>query len=341
MRRIAEPAGAERGSTAVVVALLMVVLLGFAAISIDVAKLYSERAQLQNGADAAALMVAHKCAKNEADPDCSAGSPMAAELADKNAVDGLSNIKSIALDKPGRTVQVTAGAKEAGAAPNNVTMFFAGVLGFPSAEVSARSKVIWGSPVKGPVPFPLTFSVCQVSGMVDGATQLLQHHASSAHSSCSLGPGGATVPGGFGWVAQPLGQCSVSVDLATNQAGSAVGNDGPSYCNETLNGWAADLAAGKKVVVLFPVFDDAIGGGSNASYHLTSFAAISVEGWKFGGTEALPLVFRNMTNPDRRLRCEESCRGIIGKFIKYVSLSDAFKLGPLNSSGATLVKITG
>jgi uncharacterized membrane protein len=40
-------------------------------LAIDVAKLYAERAQLQNGSDAAALMMAQKCAKNGADVDCS------------------------------------------------------------------------------------------------------------------------------------------------------------------------------------------------------------------------------------------------------------------------------
>ena len=94
-------------------------------------------------------MVAQKCAKNEADTNCSATSPLAADLANKNAVDGLSNVKSIALDKTNRTVQVTAGAKETGSTTNNVSLFFAGVLGIPSAEVSASSSVRWGSPVEG------------------------------------------------------------------------------------------------------------------------------------------------------------------------------------------------
>ena len=45
----------ERGAVAVMVALLMVPLIGFAAIAIDVAAMWSERQQLQNGADAGAL----------------------------------------------------------------------------------------------------------------------------------------------------------------------------------------------------------------------------------------------------------------------------------------------
>ncbi|WP_418606589.1 pilus assembly protein TadG-related protein [Georgenia sp. SUBG003] len=61
--------GARRNC--VVVALLMVPLIGFAAISVDVAASYAERQQLQNGADAAALAVAQECALDgcPADPE--------------------------------------------------------------------------------------------------------------------------------------------------------------------------------------------------------------------------------------------------------------------------------
>jgi Flp pilus assembly protein TadG len=63
VRRLGVSTDGERGGIAVIVAILMVVMLGFAALAIDVAKLYAERAQLQNGSDAAALMMAQKCAK--------------------------------------------------------------------------------------------------------------------------------------------------------------------------------------------------------------------------------------------------------------------------------------
>ena len=51
----------ERGATAVVFALLLVPVLGFAAIAVDVGSLYAERARLQVAADAAALAVAQDC----------------------------------------------------------------------------------------------------------------------------------------------------------------------------------------------------------------------------------------------------------------------------------------
>jgi Flp pilus assembly protein TadG len=53
----------ERGVVAVIVGLLLgTVLLGLGALVIDVGQIYQERAELQNGADAAALAVAKSCA---------------------------------------------------------------------------------------------------------------------------------------------------------------------------------------------------------------------------------------------------------------------------------------
>jgi Flp pilus assembly protein TadG len=338
VRRVRVSSDTERGGIAVIVAFLMVVMLGFAALAIDVAKLYAERAQLQNGADAAALMMAQKCAKNDADTECSATSPLAADLANKNAVDGLSNVKSIALDKTNRTATITTGAKESGASTNSVSLFFAGVLGISSAEVNASSSVRWGSPVEGTIVFPLAFSICQVSGMVDGSAQLLQNFSADANPDCPLGPAGKTVPGGFGWILQASGQCGGLVNLAISQSGGETGNDGPSNCDAILNGWASNLAAGKQIIVLLPVYDDVTGTGAGANYHLNSFAAFSVQGWAFSGADKLPMVYNNAPTPS--LKCQGNCRGIIGKFVKYVSLADGYKLGPVSPNGALVVELT-
>jgi Putative Flp pilus-assembly TadE/G-like len=339
VRRLAAPTDAERGGIAVIVALLMVALLGFAAISIDVAMLYSERAQLQNGSDSAAFMLAQKCAKNESDPQCSASSSLAADLANKNAVDGLANVNSIALDKPNRTVKVTAGAKEAGGTTNSVSLFFAGVLGFSSSEVTASSGVRWGSPEKGTTPFPITVSICQVRGQVD-VMQLLQLHGKNANPDCHYGPSGAFVEGGFGGLQQDSGVCGATIDIATSKAGGDTGNNPPPYCQTTLNTWAADMNSGKEVIILLPVFNKVTGTGTNAVYGLTTLAAFKVVGWKLGST-GLPYTFRNRS-PDvpSALECREPCRGIIGTFVKYVSLADGYTLGPVNRDGAAVVEMT-
>ncbi|TLM74708.1 pilus assembly protein TadG-related protein [Pseudarthrobacter sp. NamB4] len=339
MRRIANTAGGERGAVAVLVAVLMVVLLGFAAISIDVAKLYSERAQLQNGADAVALMVAQKCAKGTDDSNCSSNAPAAKALAGDNAVDGISNVISVDLDKSAGTVRVVTGAEEIGAGTNSVSLFFAGVLGFTSAEVSAASSARWGSPAKGRTPFPITVSICQVRGQT-GVPQLLQLHGNNANPDCSYGPNGAPVPGGFGGLKENTSFCGADIDIEAASAGSNTGNDPPKHCDSALNGWAADMQAGKEVIMLLPIFDAVTGVGDNATYHFKTIAAFRVMGWKLGAT-GLPYTFRNRT-PDvpAELQCFGSCRGIIGKFVEYLSLSDEFTLGPPTADGAKLVKLT-
>lgn len=81
----------DEGATAVLVALLAVVLFGFGAFAIDISSLWSERRQLQSGSDAAALAVAQSCAAG----DCNSGegyAALAAEYANDNANDGAANV---------------------------------------------------------------------------------------------------------------------------------------------------------------------------------------------------------------------------------------------------------
>ncbi len=307
----------------------MVVLLGFAALAVDVGMLYAERTQLRNGSDAAAIAVAQKCAKNINDADCSTTSPLARSLPTAMPAMVRAISRPSSLDKTARTVTVTAGAQEAGKAPNQVSLFFARALGVNNAEVTAASTVQWGSPLAGPTAFPVTFSICQVKNHVDGALQLLQNHGSNANPDCLYGPSGAAVQGGFGWLTNDPGICGALIDLAIAEGGSDPGNSAPGSCQGTLTNWAAEITAGRDVVVFLPVFDKVTGTGAGAVYSLTSFAAFKVKGWSFSGDNKLPNSFQNTTAPvSSSVACDGNCRGIIGSFIKYVSLADGFTLGP-------------
>lgn len=340
MRRLKLGANRERGGMSVIVALLMVVLLGFTALAVDVGKLYSEKAQLQNSADAAALMVAQRCAENEADPDCATNSALAVTIVNGNALDGQSNVRSLALDLTTNTVSVTASAREQGEEPHKVSLIFANALGISSAEVNATSSVRWGSPVKGPAPFPITVSICQVRNQT-GVMQLLQLHGNNANPDCLYGPSGAAVEGGFGGLRQDTGACGAQIDIAASTAGGDTGNNPPPGCQATLNSWAADMNAGKDVILLLPIFNAVTGTGNNAVYGLKTFAAFNVEGWKFG-TPGLPYTFRNRSADNTSgLECREPCRGIIGTFIEYVSLADGYELGDVDPDGVTVVEISG
>ncbi|TDT85669.1 putative Flp pilus-assembly TadE/G-like protein [Arthrobacter sp. AG258] len=342
MRRLKPTMGkndGERGAVSVIVALTLVVFLGFGAMAVDVAMMYSERTQLRNGADAAALAIAQKCAKNPSDADCSSTSSLAKTLANNNANDSLSNLKSVVLDKTNRKVTVTVGSQEAGHTANQVSLFFARALGINTAEVNAPAAVQWGSPTKGLAAFPITISICQVRGQY-GVMQLLQMHGSGANPGCNYGPSGAPVEGGFGGLKQDPSVCGATIDISKSTAGGDTGNNPPSYCDSLLNSWAADITAGKDVIVLIPIFNAVTGTGNNAVFGLTTFAAFKVAGWKFGPT-GLPYTFHNRT-PDvpAALQCREPCKGIIGTFVKYVSLANGYTLGPVNPDGATIVALS-
>lgn len=341
----------EQGAISVIVAILLVSLLGFVAIAVDVGVIYSERAQLQNGADASAIAMAQKCAKDSADPGCSTTSSLATSLTNQNALDGMSNVYNVELDKTTRKVSVTTTAKEAGGTDNSVSLFFADVLGIPTKEVGTRSSAEWGSPKAGRTAFPLAFSICQVKDHLDGSLQLLQDHGNNANPDCNYGPSGAAVAGGFGWLAPDAGKCGGTIDLDLSEGGSDTGNNAPGHCATELNQWASDITAGKDVVVLLPVFDEVTGTGAGAVYGLVSFAAFKVTGWKFSGGDgkgpddnSLPYTFRNqvstVTGVTKATECKGACRGIIGSFIKYVSLADGYTLGPVNEYGATVARPT-
>ncbi|MET4133941.1 pilus assembly protein TadG-related protein [Pseudarthrobacter sp. PvP090] len=316
MRRITAPADRERGGIAVIVALLMVVLLGFAAISIDVARMYSERAQLQNGSDSVALMLAQKCAKNANDPDCSATSLLASDLANKNAVDGQSNVKSIVLDKTNRTATVTTGAKETGGTPNSVSNFFARALGIPTSEVTATSSVQWGTPSKGTVVVPLAIAECKFSSDPT-FVQILDMNAG----------GCAGIPGGFGWINDGAdAKCSVKISAgAANDPGiwfsSDTGASAPSVCS------SADLSALKNQTVLLPLYAVATGTGSGGKYYVKGFAAFHVTGYHFASESWAT----SGSIPNKSIR---------GYFVKFVSLSQALELGSTPDYGTAIVRLT-
>lgn len=344
MRRLTRDKANENGAISVIVAILMVTLLGFVAIAVDVGVIYSERAQLQNGADASAIALAQKCARNAADPACSTTSTLATSLANQNALDGMSKVHTIELDTTARKVSVTTSAKEPGGTDNSVSLFFADVLGVPTKEVGARASAVWGSPKAGRTAFPLAFSICQIKDNIGGSLQLLQEHGKNANADCNYGPSGAAVQGGFGWLVQDAGKCGGTIDLAVSEGGSDPGNNAPGNCTTELNRWASDITAGRDVIVLLPVFNKVSGTGAGAIYGLVSFAAFKVTGWKFSGGTGLPYEFRSekstTTGVTTATECKGECRGVIGSFVKYVSLADGYTLGPVDEYGATIARPT-
>lgn len=295
----------ENGASAVLVGILMVPLIGCLAIALDVGALYVERSQLQNGADAAALAIAHDCAE---DGVCDNPSIIAANYTDANANDGAANVLTPTFPTV-NTVVVTSSTRVAGTNANAISHPFAALLGITSSTVVASATAEWGAPQASAIVLPLALSYCEFNPALDGTLQTIRY---DTNLECK-GPEGHPIPGGFGWLDRPGGGCEAFIDLDNATVGSEPGNSYPGACDEIM-------ATLEGQTVLVPIFDDAEDiGGEHGVYHVHAFAAFTVTGWKFSGGNSMPNVNIDPAAPP----CTGNCRGIQGYFDRWVSLEDA------------------
>jgi Flp pilus assembly protein TadG len=294
MRRMT---GNEDGAVAVMTALLMVVLLGMSAIVVDIGMLYAERAQLQSGADAAALAIAQDCAAGH----CGDYVATATRLANANANDDHSAAAPVIAGNT-VTVQTSTLTRDGGTA---VRHWFAPILGIDSTRVAAVAKASWGSPSKATV-FPFTAPKCKF----DQAPTDTEIWITSL-STCT-GSSGTTLPGAFGWLDEDgKKNCRASVDIDQIIIGGAPGKSGPQNCD--IDG----------TTILLPVYDQKSGQGNNVTYGIYGFAAFRVTAHSWPSQQ--------LTQPG----CDQ-CTGVKGKFITLVSLQDLQSFGVEELGGPAL-----
>jgi len=190
-------------------------VLGFAAIAIDIARLTVEKTELQNGADAAVIAIAQNCAQGA----CGDTAATATTLAGVNATDGYATATASVA---GSTVTAQTGTLNKDGT-TKIDYFFAPAPGIDSGTATSTASAAWGSPASGPAVFPLTFSRCQFDAALSGTTQLIEYNTGPSR----VGPTGHAIPGGFGWLKTPSGQCSLNVSIASAQVGSDNGNSFP------------------------------------------------------------------------------------------------------------------
>ena len=319
----------ERGATAIFTAIVIVMLMGFAALAVDVGALWWDKKELQNGADAAALALAQSCAEADGATGCENDRPMATDLAEDNKtatlgvnearipIDGIRRVDAHGNPDPhGNYVSVTVTGQG--------RIWFSAFLGAGPSDVSARATASWG-PVGSARVLPLAISLCELLtyGVPSGAGEivvLISDDATGCH------PDGAVheAPGGWGWlVPESTPDCTVVVDAGA-WADSKTGKPIPTGCDGALQG-----LQGK--TVLMPVFDRTNGlTGSNAKFHLIGFAQLEVEAYCFGN-------HIKYTRPGD-LGCP-SKRWIAGRFVQMVDLSA--DTGDGENFGATTVRLTG
>lgn len=349
MRRI-KADESERGVVAPLTAILLVFLLGMTALAVDVGMMYSEHAQLQNGADASALAIAQACAASPPAAACSTPTSSASVYANGNALDGHSNVVSATVS--GGTVEVTTQSRD-DAGNNHLSLVFARALGIETTVINATAQAKFGG-YKSANVFPLSFSKCESDPAFTKGLQFFPEHGNAIASmdgyDCVTGSSsGSEVPGGFGWLDHAAGTCNSTVSIATPWVGTNTGHDYDSDCATLLSEWGAELAKpGGKVDILIPIFDDKRGVGANAEFHIEAFAQLSLRGWNFGGGTKLPKDFmtadatalHDKLVADKDIKLKNSDNGIYAEFIKKVSLAEVGTLGGPTTYGVQGAKLS-
>jgi len=352
MRRLTD----DTGAVAVIVVILAVVLFGMAAMVVDVASLWSERRQLQNGADAGALAVAQMCATGS----CDGYATEAQKYADDNANDGTANVEEVcgatSAGLPAcSTAPATTPAGEGwvrvqtqtgdNSGPGLLPPFLASVLvpDYSGSTVHTAATANWGSPSGIAAGLPLTFSECEwLAATDDGASyappppyasgwptdsngesleRVIYFHDTTAAGFCNAGPSGADLSGGFGWLEPDSGECEATTTTGwfDDKTGVAV----PTGCK-------TDLASLVGELIYVPVFDQTNGlTGTNGEYQLAGYAAFYLTGYSFPSATQQSLVTGSAP-------CSGSSNCISGFFTQAL-LPQGGVVGDGPAMGATVV----
>ena len=336
----------ERGASAVLVGILLVPLLGFVAIAVDVGALYTERAQLQNGADAAALTIAKDCQ----DGVCTDAAGAAKRYTDANTNDGAANVLAPSISMADKTVTVTDSTRVAGTNAGAISHPFARFIGVDSTTVGAAATAQWGGPGSGKV-LALALSWCEFQESLAASGNHVTIRTDT-NKICKHTPSEEVIPGGFGWL-NDSSACMATINLSLNLDANKqlwVGSDPGGSANTDCK---SKLESLKGTTVLVPIYDRVRGTGTNAEYRIFAFAGFTITGWNFPSTKVLdPLAPLCPTTgptapkgPKPPKPCDASDKsnnwhGIQGVFNKWVSIDGAFGLGgpQLNATSVNLIK---
>jgi hypothetical protein len=261
----------ENGQAIVLMALSLVVIMGMAALVVDVGSWYHTRRHLQGTADAAALAGAQLL------PDDSSGAQsMALDYANKNGGNVLGADITVTSTVSGNdTISVQAKKTDSGV--------FSGILGIGSSDISARAKARVGPPVQARYVAP----------MVVYCDHPLIHNC-NGDSTPDFGAGNPTAmnfdpmgaPGAYGMLNLDGGSgtpgSSTEADWILHgfdkylPTGDYKSDPGAKFSSSNIQ----DALGGRiGTVLLFPVYKQLTGQGQNATYqiigwigfHLTSF----------------------------------------------------------------------
>ena len=358
-----------RGAVGVLVAVMIGagVLFGMGALVVDVGQLYENRAELQNGADAAALAVAKSCAQGTCDASTATATKYATANASSltggqakvNFVCGVNRSAAlgngtcpVAAQKNVCPANPPAGSnyvdvETSTLLPNGSTLLppvFAGTLAgsHSGSTVHACAQAEWGAPLSS-TTVGFTISACtwdQATGM---GTTFAPPPPYPPNPSASLDQvvflksnGGGTT----GCSTEPNGAAAAGNFGWTSDANSICttfisgstypGSTGNSVTHDCQTLIAADQA--NRTVIEVPVYVSVAGTGANATYTLKGFAAFVITGYSLPSFNAKDWV-------TGKFPCNGSSSCISG-FFTHELVNSSGSLGGVDL-GADIIKLTG
>jgi hypothetical protein len=268
----------ESGQAIVLMALSLVVIMGMAALVVDVGNWYHTKRRLQGTADAAALAGAQLLPQ-----DSSGAQAMALSYADKNGGDvaGADITVTSTLQKDD-TISVRAKKTDAGV--------FSNMLGIASADISARAKARVGPPVQAKHVAPMVVYcdhplIHNCSG--DSTPDFGEDHpttmdydpmgAPGAYGMLNL-DGGSGTPGSSDeadWILHGFNKYLPTGDYRSDP--------GAKFSSSNIQD---ALEARKGTVLLFPVYKQLDGTGQNAVYEIIGWIGFHLTAFEVHGNNA-------------------------------------------------------
>jgi hypothetical protein len=292
----------DRGAVGVLVGSLFAtgVLLGMAALTVDVGMIYQERAELQNGADAGSIAVAKTCVPTPSNPSPLCDPGTAANYADLNSKDGVSAVTLVCGQGPGLSscpapsgpplvqcpsappagtnyVDVQTATKTTGGStllPPVFSRALAGNAGYQGDTVQACARAMWGPAMPSSKSLAMTLSHCAWTEFTKGGTEFDVDYPIfvRGYSQAPICPG-LSAPGEFAWL-DDIGGCTADIDVTQNTAENDPGKDVSDECQDALKSYVAN-----GTLLYIPIFDSTFDSGNNATYHLIGLAAFILTGY--------------------------------------------------------------
>jgi hypothetical protein len=269
----------ESGQAIVLMALSLVVIMGMAALVVDVGNWYHTKRRLQGTADAAALAGAQLLPQ-----DSPGAQAMALSYADKNGGDVAgADITVTSTLQQDDTISVRARKTDAGV--------FSNMLGIASADISARAKARVGPPVQAKHVAPMVVYcdhplIHNCSG--DSTPDFGEDHpttmdydpmgAPGAYGMLNL-DGGSGTPGSSDeaeWILHGFNRYLPTGDYRSDP--------GAKFSSSNIQD---ALQARKGTALLFPVFRQLDGTGQNAVYEIIGWIGFHLNTFEVHGNNAV------------------------------------------------------